>query len=227
MILTLAINKEGNPMNVKFVSITKPAEELTAEQLIVYCARVSNPKNQNNMQTAANLIEYCLKHKHWSVFEMVDLTVEIKTSRDIAMQLLRHKSFVFQQFSHRYSASSEFERVELRKQATNNRQSSIDVIANPDLLNLVNVTLKLNKEAYEILINAGVARETARAILPGCTATTLYMKGSVRSWIHYLNVRLHDSTQKEHRDVATAIYRIFKEQFPTISLFLEDKNTRI
>jgi thymidylate synthase (FAD) len=215
-------------MKTKLVSITKSAlnnTELSPEELIVYIARVSNPANQMNVETAPRLIKYMIDHKHWSPFEMVDMTVEIETSRAIAAQILRHRSFSFQEFSQRYSEATTFEPVEIRKQSAKNRQSSEEVF-NPLLLTydnwVYNATeavddlLKEIEHTYKKLIKAGVAKEVARMILPLTTTTKIYMKGSVRSWIHYLQIRTSDDTQKEHRDVANEILNIFAENFPII-----------
>lgn len=220
-------------MNVKLVSLTKAVieeAELTAEELIVYTARVSNPENQLNTTTADRLIAYLIGKKHWSPFEMVDMTVEIKTSRAIAQQILRHRSFSFQEFSQRYSTATEFEPIEIRKAGSTNRQSSLEVF-NPVMYSSWWGDVKANdaiddftrktKQLYADLIEAGVAKECARLILPLTTQTTLYMKGSVRSWIHYLQIRLDKHTQLEHRLVAEAVLSIFKGQFPNISKALE------
>jgi thymidylate synthase (FAD) len=206
-------------MNVKLVSISKPVVEGldTPEDLMVYCARVSNPSNQLNTATGAKLLAYCIEHGHWSVFETASMTVEITTSRAIAAQILRHRSFSFQEFSQRYSEASDFEPVELRRQAKTNRQSSSELIDNEKLTNEVREYINEAIDNYEYLLEKGVARECARMILPLCTRTTLYMTGSVRSWIHYFQQRLSEHTQKEHREVAQAIERIFCVQFPVVS----------
>ena len=208
--------------SVKFVSITRPAidgilENMSPEELIVYIARVSNPSNQTNMETAPKLINYLIKHKHWSPFEFVDMTVELVTRRSIAAQILRHKSFSFQEFSQRYSTVSNIEPVQLRKQAKTNRQSSEDFIEDFTLNRDVEQHFSNSKMLYDKLINAGVSRETARDVLPLATESTLYMKGSVRSWIHYLDLRCSPDTQLEHRQIADAIKVIFNNQFTNIS----------
>jgi thymidylate synthase (FAD) len=210
-------------MNVKLVSITAPLINgiESAEELIAYCARVSNPCNQLNSETAPRLLKYCIKHAHWSIFEMADMCVEIKTSRAIAAQILRHKSFSFQEFSQRYSNIASIEDIELRKQAESNRQSSSDVISDPILKNVVNLCLDHAVQTYHKLINSGVAREVARLVLPLATESTLYVKGSVRSWIHYLSVRCEQDTQKEHRLIAESIKDIFVHEFPSIGQALE------
>lgn len=211
-------------MQVKLVSKTelsgslKEELEATSEDLIAYIARVSNPSNQSNIETSERLIRYLSKHKHWSPFEMVDLTVEIKTSRLIATQLLRHRSFSFQEFSQRYSQVTSIESLELRKQATTNRQSSTDLVEDYEAINIaVENHFKNCMVFYEYLLEKGVARECARAVLPLNTSTTLYMKGSLRSWLTFLSVRLHETSQKEIRMIAEAIRDIIKEEFPKVS----------
>lgn len=206
-------------MSVKLVSITHPEMDglTTAEELISYCARVSNPSNQMNMESSPKLISYLIKHKHWSPFEMVDMTVEIVTRRSIAAQILRHRSFSFQEFSQRYSTATDIQKIELRKQAKTNRQSSEDVVLDSTLLTLVENHMERGKELYDFLIEKGIARETARDVLPLATETTMYMKGSIRSWIHYLDLRCAQDTQLEHRIIANNIKDIFKTEFPNIS----------
>ena len=193
-----------------------------AEGVIVYAARVSNPSNQLNMATGEKLLRYCMKHGHWSVFETASMTVEIVTSRAIAAQIIRHRSFTIQEFSQRYSCIQAMEQIELRKQAASNRQSSSEVIDDHNLKFVVKELMGDVFNIYERLIEEGVARECARMILPLCTQTTLYMTGSVRSWIHYFQQRLSEHTQKEHREVAQSIFAIFEEQFPTITRALND-----
>ena len=211
-------------MQTKLISVTKSyvIGIDTPEELIVYTARVSNPENQMNMETSDRLVKYLIKHKHWSPFEMVDLTVEIKTSRAIAAQILRHRSFSFQEFSQRYSAVTEIETIQLRAAGATNRQSSLEP-CNPRLYNglvsgevAITEHMKASTELYEELLKAGVAKECARMVLPLATETTLYMKGSVRSWIHYLQIRCDETTQLEHREIALSILDIFKVQFPNI-----------
>ena len=215
-------------MSVRLVSITNPSElvkwtkdgptaTVSPEELIVYIARVSNPDNQMNMETAPKLINYLIKHKHWSPFEFVDMTVEIVTRRSIAAQILRHKSFSFQEFSQRYSTATQTQTIELRKQGKTNRQSSEQIILDDALSKMVDTHLEKSKELYQYLIDFGVSRETARDVLPLATETTMYMKGSVRSWIHYLDLRCSQDTQIEHRYIADEIKSIFKKQFPNIS----------
>lgn len=190
---------------------------------MVYCARVSNPSNQLNTATGAKLLSYCIQHGHWSVFETASMTVEITTSRAIAAQILRHRSFSFQEFSQRYSEAPGVEDVELRRQADKNRQSSTEVTEGPYAQLILVQSLAASKRAYQELLEQGVARECARMVLPLATTTTLYMTGSVRSWIHYLAQRLDEHTQKEHRLIAKQVQDIFSNQFPVVSQAL-DKN---
>lgn len=221
-------------MSVKLVSFTEPTslmegdfngnfKIITPEELIVYIARVSNPSNQMNMETAPKLINYLIKHKHWSPFEFVDMTVEIVTRRSIAAQILRHKSFSFQEFSQRYSTATEIQPVELRRQGKTNRQSSEEPLSDFALERDIEQHFANSKMLYEKLIKSGVSRETARDVLPLSTETTMYMKGSVRSWIHYLELRCSSDTQKEHRQIADDIKSIFVNQFPNISEALQWK----
>lgn len=219
-------------MDVKIVSITTPAvaEEdalriLNPEELIVYIARVSNPSNQLNTETAPRLIKYLIDHKHWSPFEHISMTVEISTRRSIATQILRHRSFSFQEFSQRYSNVTNIEPIELRRQAQKNRQSSEDVF-NPQLpfrdttvlvSEIVDSHMTNAMNLYNTMIEAGVAREVARDVLPLATETRLFMTGNIRSWIHYLQLRTSPDTQKEHREIAEIIKQYFIVAFPNIS----------
>ena len=213
-------------MSVKLVSITHPNIDglKTAEELISYCARVSNPSNQMNMDSSPKLLSYLIKHKHWSPFEMVDMTVSIVTRRSIAAQILRHRSFSFQEFSQRYSTATDVQQIELRKQGKTNRQSSEEIILDSTLSKMVHNHLEKSKELYQYLIDEGVSRETARDVLPLATETTMYMKGSIRSWIHYLDLRCADDTQLEHRIIANNIKEIFIINFPNISEALKWNN---
>ena len=207
-------------MNVKLISLTQPmieGEQISAEELVTYCARVSNPENQINTETAPRLINFLIKHKHWSPFEMANMCVEIKTSRAIAAQILRHRSFSFQEFSQRYSEAPEMEPLELREQAENNRQSSTEEIKDEQVKATAQMFMDSAQDYYKQLCAMGVSRETARMILPLGTQTTIYMNGNVRSWVHYINLRAEENTQKEHRDVANEIRKIFMQQFPQIS----------
>lgn len=209
-------------MQVKLVSMTQPLIEdvptMTPEQLIVYVARASNPSNQKNMGTSEKLLRWMVGEKHWSPFELVEFTVEIKTSRAISAQILRHRSFSFQEFSQRYATVTEFEPVELRKNGAKNRQSSLEVFE-PEIdgrtgTELISEHIANSEALYHKLLQANVAKECARMILPLTTQTTVYMKGSVRSWIHYLHLRTEQSTQLEHRLVAEGVLDIFKQHFP-------------
>jgi thymidylate synthase (FAD) len=206
-------------MNVSLVSITQPfiSDLKNPEDIIAYCARVSNPTNQLNTETAPKLLKFLVKHKHWSPFEMVDMTLEIKTSRAIAAQILRHRSFSFQEFSQRYSQAQVLEKLELRKQAAKNRQSSTDEYQNSTLQAKVREHVAKGISLYNNLIEDGVAKESARMILPLTVETTMYMKGSIRSWAHYIDLRTEENTQKEHREIAEACKEIFKENLPTVS----------
>jgi len=207
-------------VSVKIVSITKPVIDgiSSAEDLITYCARVSNPANQLNTETAPKLLKYLILHKHWSPFEMVSMTFEIKTSRAIAAQILRHRSFSFQEFSQRYSTATELEEIEWRKQGKTNRQISDEIVSLfPDVAIQLAKMQQDNLLLYNNLINSGIAKECARMILPLNTSTTLYMNGTVRSWLHYLEIRCKDDTQKEHRVIANDIKNIFRQNFPNIS----------
>tara|TARA_Y100001963_G_scaffold158398_1_gene257859 strand:- start:5446 stop:6096 length:651 start_codon:yes stop_codon:yes gene_type:complete len=216
-------------MKVKLVSLTQPQistpdrQSMSAEDLIAYCARVSNPKNQMNTATAPKLLKFLIKHKHWSPFELANMCVEIQTSRAIAAQILRHRSFSFQEFSQRYSKATEMEPLELRAPAEKNRQSSSEIVQDEYFNRMAAAFLEGSKQMYDQLIEAGVAKECARMILPLNTQTTMYMNGSIRSWIHYIDLRTEENTQKEHREVAEAIKAIFIENFPTVSEALEWK----
>lgn len=213
-------------MKTKLISLSNPLVTgiNDAEDLISYCARVSNPSNQLNTETAPKLLEYLIKHKHWSPFEMVSMTIEIQTSRAIAAQILRHRSFSFQEFSQRYSTATELEYVELREQGKTNRQvgdDPIDIGEYVELKEEIDLVQHNNLNLYNKLIARGIAKECARMFLPLNTKTTLYMSGSIRSWIHYIELRSTEDTQKEHRQIALQIKEIFKQKFPNISKALE------
>jgi thymidylate synthase (FAD) len=208
-------------MKVEFVSKTQPHVEgvETADELIAYCARVSNPSNQHNSGTAPNLLRYLIEHKHWSPFEMVNMCVSIETSRAIAAQILRHRSFSFQEFSQRYAAvdTDAHEPTEMRYSHEKNRQSSVHVMEKTLLIAAVDDTVKSAFDVYELLLKEGVASETARMVLPLCTRTKLYMNGTIRSWIHYLEQRCDEHTQKEHRQIADDIRsNILRVEFPSV-----------
>ena len=209
-------------MNVNLVTVTPKAEET-----IGYVARVSNPKNQDNPKVAG-LLGYCIKHGHWSVFEQAHMTLEIETTRGLAAQILRHRSFTYQEFSQRYADSSMLGEViplpELRRQDDKNRQNSIDDL---DPFVVQDFDLKMQRhfvdgmKLYKEMLDAGVAKECARFVLPLATPTKLYMTGSVRSWIHYINLRSAHGTQKEHMQIAENCRAIFNEQFPIVAEALE------
>ena len=206
---------------VNLISVTPDAEKH-----IAYVARVSNPKNQDNEQFAG-LLKYCIKHGHWSIFEQAFMTLEIETTRGIAAQILRHRSFTYQEFSQRYADSNllgQIELPELRRQDTKNRQNSIDDL-DPEVVE------KLNKQMntlfssalslYNQMLEKGIAKECARFVLPLATPTRIYMTGSARSWIHYINLRSGHGTQKEHMDIANECKSIFVEQFPSVAEAME------
>ena len=208
-------------MKVQLITVTPDAEKNMA-----FVARVSNPNNQDN-ENFSGLLKYCIKHQHWSVFEQAHMTLEIETTRAIAAQILRHRSFTFQEFSQRYAQSNQLGKIvlpELRRQDTKNRQNSIDDLDKDvvDKLNRQMITLFSSAESlYNQMIEEGVAKECARMVLPLCTPTRIYMTGSVRSWIHYINLRSAHGTQKEHMEIAEACKVVFKEQFPVVSEALE------
>lgn len=184
-----------------------------------YCARVSSPNQEK--EEVAGLFKYCIRNGHWSIFELADMTIEITTSRAIAQQILRHRSFSFQEFSQRYAkASMGFETYEARRQDMKNRQNSIDDMSEETKTWFKDAQQEIQDKAlslYEEALEKGIAKEQARFLLPLSTTTKLYMKGSVRSWIHYLNLRMANGTQKEHADIAQGIQEIFAEQFPAIA----------
>ena len=205
-------------MNVKLVSVTPEAEKTMG-----YVARVSNPKNQDN-PNVSGLLGYCIKHGHWSVFEQAYMTLEIETTRGLAAQILRHRSFTYQEFSQRYADVSyireDIPLPELRRQDTKNRQNSIDDI---DPLTQQDFEIEMRKhfdksiDLYKKMLHAGIAKECARFVLPLATPTRIYMTGSCRSWIHYINLRSGHGTQKEHMDIANECKNIFNTQFPVVA----------
>ena len=191
-----------------------------AEKLIVKMARVSNPANEDNWETGPGLLRYLIKHNHWSPFEMANLCVKIETERDIAAQIIRHKSFAFQEFSTRYSRTAPAEIPTFRRQDEKNRQNSFDDIHPTHQQDLQISAGRVISDAfllYESMLERGVAKETARRILPLCTPTTLYMQGTLRSWIHFILVRTSEETQLEHRVVAEQCLKVFQLCFPTIA----------
>lgn len=206
---------------VSLVSVTEPAEDLkslginTAEDLIVYIARVSNPSNQTNKETSPRLLKYLVTHKHWSPFEHVAVTMRIKTSRAIAAQILRHRSFTFQEFSQRYSQALDYEPIDFRKQGKTNRQVGDESVQlTPFQAAIVDQAQASCRLAYDKLLEAGIAKECARMVLPLNTSTTIYMTGTLRSWIHYIQLRNTPETQKEHRDIAFESVKILHDKFP-------------
>ena len=216
-------------MTVNLIALSKPSaitDCFTAEDLVAYTARVSNPANQNNMETAGKLVKYLIKHAHWSPFEMVHMTLEITTTRDISRQILRHRSFSFQEFSQRYAVSEGFttER-EMRTQDLKNRQNSVetnDPMAQIEFERAQSRVLFHAQKEYKAALKAGIAKEQARALLPeGLTETTLYMAGSIRSWIHYVELRAANGTQKEHMEIAEQCKDILLHHFPMLKDYFD------
>jgi len=220
-------------MNVRLLSYSQPTEEFAsmgisdAQELIAYCARVSNPSNQFNTETSAKLIQYLIKHQHWSPLEMVSACIEITTTRDIARQILRHRSFSFQEFSQRYADPTKdlsFVLRDARRQDTKNRQNSIELdIHNNDedrflayqWERMQELVIKQSREAYEWAVSKGIAKEQARAVLPeGLIESRIYMNGTLRSWIHFIELRSANGTQKEHQEVAIACAKVIAQVFP-------------
>jgi len=226
-------------MKVKLVSYSQPTKEFAdlgiddAQELVAYCARVSNPSNQLNTETSAKLIRYLVKHQHWSPLEMASACLEIETTRDIARQILRHRSFSFQEFSQRYAvADLGWELKETRLQDTKNRQNSIELggltLTEQNLMsqwqNKQEQLIRDAEYAYDWAIENGIAKEQARAVLPeGLTVSRLYMNGTLRSWLHYIELRSGPETQKEHRLVAQACAEAIAEVFPMAREFITDK----
>ena len=209
-------------MEVKLISVSPDSEKHMA-----YCARVSNPNNQEN-ENYAGLLRYCIKHQHWSIFEQAFMTLEINTTRGLAAQILRHRSFTFQEFSQRYADTNLLDTniplPELRRQDTKNRQNSIDDIPEKQtkfLKERIRQYFNEGMDLYNELLREGIAKECARFVLPLATPTRIYMSGSVRSWVHYIDLRSGHGTQKEHMDIANACKTIFTEQFPTVSEALQ------
>lgn len=218
-------------MNVKLIAITQGAGELVnqnAQEVISYIARVSNPNNQLNFDTAAGLLKYCIKHEHWSIFEQAYMTLEINTTRGIAAQILRHRSFTFQEFSQRYADTNLLSDIpktpDLRRQDTKNRQNSIDDFGDYVKLGMqmdIAKYFEQGQKLYNSLLDKGVAKECARFVLPLATPTRIYMTGSCRSWVHYIKLRSGHGTQKEHMEIAEECKVIFSEQFPNVAQALE------
>ena len=216
-------------MSAKLISYSKPHDHesnQSIQDLVAYCARVSNPANQNNTGTNEKLISYLVKNNHWSPLEMVSICIEIETTRDIARQILRHRSFSFQEFSQRYAiADLGFQCKEARIQDKKNRQNSID----KDDVNLINdwelqqqQVSESAMKAYKWALDNNIAKEQARSVLPeGMTVSRMYMNGTLRSWVHYINLRAGNGTQKEHRHIALACAEVIKEIFPMITDFIQ------
>ena len=219
-------------MNVKLVSYSQPDEGMTSQHirdvqdLIAFCARVSNPANQINKETSEKLIKYLIKHQHWSPLEMVSACLEIDTTRDIAHQIVRHRSFAFQEFSQRYAEPKEmgeqFVTREARLQDTKNRQNSIELSDESELHYAWKAkqqeVIDSARSAYDWAVENGIAKEQARAVLPeGCTKTRLYMNGSIRSWVHYIELRGANGTQKEHMEIAHACAKVISKIFPIMN----------
>jgi len=222
-------------MKVKLISYSQsPEYNESAQDLVAYCARVSNPNNQNNKETSEKLLKYLAKHKHWSPFEMVSACLEIETTRDIARQLLRHRSFSFQEFSQRYADPTEdleFVAREARLQDPKNRQNSIPVDWDDELHRRINEDFRMKqlafirqaKELYNWAIDKGIAKEQARAVLPeGNTVSRLYVNGTLRSWIHYIELRSGNGTQLEHMELARAVAEAISKIFPLSQEYLQE-----
>ena len=232
-------------MQVRLIGYTQPVAEAIigiddVQDLIAYCARVSNPDNQLNQKTAKKLLNYLAKHKHWSPFEMASATMEIETTRDIARQILRHRSFSFQEFSQRYADPTQdlsFVKREARLQDPKNRQNSVDIESDPSLVdNVKNQELiaewgrrqsgiiELAKKHYRWAVENNIAKEQARAVLPeGLTVSRMYMNGTIRSWIHFIELRSGNGTQKEHMEVAKACAKAIVEIFPLANEYISSK----
>jgi thymidylate synthase (FAD) len=227
-------------MNVIVKAVTRPVDEnMSVDEFVAYVARVSNPSNQSNSLTATKLLKYLAKNKHWSPFEMVNVVMEINTTRDIARQILRHRSFFFQEFSQRYADPTSdlgFTTREARLQDTKNRQNSIEIGIDgwiddrgKDKIGTWNImqelALNASKDAYKWAIENGIAKEQARAVLPeGLTNSRLYMNGTLRSWVHYCQLRMSNGTQKEHREIATDVWYLITEVFPSLKDTLDIGN---
>lgn len=222
-------------MNVKLINYSQSPDGMNLLEQVAFAARVSNPSNQNNSETAEKLVRYLIKHQHWSPLEMVSVCMEIETTRDIARQILRHRSFSFQEFSQRYARADDlgFELREARLQDTKNRQNSIEM----DLMideqrqlayqweNLQNDLLKRTSDVYKWALEKGIAKEQARAVLPeGNTKSRMYMNGTLRSWVHYIQLRSGNGTQKEHRDIAIACANAIEPIFPMIKEYIDGQS---
>ncbi len=217
--------------NVYLISLSQGAGKLegkSAQEVITYTARVSNPANQDNVDTASKLLRYCIRQNHWSIFEQADMTLEINTTRGIAAQILRHRSFTFQEFSQRYADTKLLSDrpviPDLRRQDDKNRQNSIDDFGDYVKLKMqgeIQEYFERGQQLYDSLLSQGVAKECARFVLPLSTPTRIYMKGSARSWIHYINLRSAHGTQKEHMDIANECKEVFNTAFPDLAEALD------
>lgn len=211
-------------MNVKLISMTKGVDGMSAEELVAFTARVSNPSNQMNHETSPRLIAYLIKNKHWSPLEMASATIEITTSRAIAAQILRHRSFSFQEFSQRYAKATAFKIYPARRQDMKNRQNSVDDMSEDDrewFHKVQNEVQHFSNNMYNEALDRGIAKEQARFLLPLGTETTLYMSGTLRSWVHYIDLRSAHGTQLEHKEIALECKKIFIENFPIIAGAME------
>jgi thymidylate synthase (FAD) len=216
-------------MTAKLISYSQNENKDTLLDQIAYAARVSNPSNQNNKDTSEKLVRYLIRENHWSPLEMVSACIEIETTRDIARQILRHRSFSFQEFSQRYAEASEYETRDARLQDTKNRQNSIDVEGedgirlNENFRMMQMKHIRQTKEYYEAALALGIAKEQARALLPeGLTKSRLYMNGTLRSWVHYIDLRSGNGTQKEHMEIARQCAKALKPVFPMIEEFVHN-----
>lgn len=210
-------------MKTKLIAVTKPVDNMDEEQLLAYIARVSNPKNQDNHETSSKLLKYLVKNKHWSPFEMINVVIEIECSRAIGRQILRHRSFSFQEYSQRYAEVDDtmfVDYLEARTQDQTNRQNSIitdDNFINDQWEIIQDLAKENSKKLYRKAIELGIAKEQARAVLPeGLTQTKMYLNGNLRTWIHYCQLRMANGTQKEHQDIAKECWLIITEQFPSL-----------
>lgn len=219
----------------KLIAVTQPllktedgSRNLTAEELIVYCARVSNPNNQLNVESSPKLLKYCIKHGHWSVFAQANMTIEIKTTRDISAQIIRHKSMDFQEFSQRYSpiSTEALSDIDFRMQGKSNRQvgeGPLQEDFNEEVKEEVNSLMDHVSSVYNWLLSRNVSRETARKVMPMNSPTVMYVNGTVRSWLHYAALRRKSDTQKEHRVIAEGVWELLKEHFPNVIEAYEEK----
>ena len=211
--------------NVKLIAATQGANGESPQEVISFVARVSNPHNQDNFHTAGRLLKYCIDHQHWSIFETASMTLEINTNRGIAAQILRHRSFTYQEFSQRYAVATEINVPDLRRQDLKNRQNSIDDLPEEKvefLQQQIDNHYRSALDIYNSMLDSGVAKECARSVLPLSTATRLYMSGTIRSWLHYVDLRAANGTQLEHMQIARSIGDILADQVPTVARAMWD-----